>query len=337
MKKYIFLFGILILIISLSCMSKSDNKNITLEIDDKVSLPKDLDMSIEKENIKQDIISESVLSLLDNYEDFKRVLKNAHIDIPNENNFIPQGITIMQDYYIICGYYENGKNSKCYVIDQDNNIINVVELDTNSHVGSIYYDELFNLIWLPDNNGYLNIYNASEFLVNKEVKYLDQYTLLSEGLPDYTDKNKNLIAYLTIDDGYLYIGNFYKTKESYIKKFQIIATQDKLNLEYINTLTVPKKTQAIFFYEKDNTKYLVASNSFNRRTSSHIYVYEYKENITDYSNLIYKDIEIPPMSEGITIKDERIHIIFESTASKYPNAIDKVGKICELDLNEILK
>lgn len=152
MKKILILFGIIILFICLFSMGKINNENTPTN--DQEDLPINQEEEIVKQEVvRPDTISDDVFSLLSEYPDFKRVLKHANIDIPTINDFIPQGITLMKDYYIISGYYEKGNNSKCYVIDQNGKIINEVELDTTSHVGAIYYDALLNLIWLPDNEG----------------------------------------------------------------------------------------------------------------------------------------------------------------------------------------
>lgn len=334
MKKIIVLFGVIIVFICLFGMGKINNENTSINDQKNLSTNQEV---VKQEVIRPDVISDDVISLLSEYPDFKRVLKHANIAIPTINDFIPQGITLMNDYYVISGYYENSNNSKCYVIDQKGELINEVELDTTSHVGAIYYDSKNNLIWIPDNDGVVSIYNANDFLVSKKVSSKDKFKNISEGLTDYQDKNKLLIAYLTIDDDYLYIGNFYKTKSSIVKKFKITSNEDKINLEYVSSFNVPMKTQSIYFYETNNEKYLIVSNSHNRRTRSHIYIYKYDETVNDYADKKISSIEIPPMSEDITIKNDRLHILFESTASKYPNAIDKVGKICEIDLKEIIK
>ena len=89
---------------------------------------------------KDDLINENVMSTLNNYSSLKTMIKEANIQIPVENKFIPQGITLVRGHYLITGYYDSHKKSKCYVIDALGDIVNIVELDTDSHVGSISYD-----------------------------------------------------------------------------------------------------------------------------------------------------------------------------------------------------
>ncbi len=337
MKKILYILGCLILIICLSCMGKVNYGNVinNLNREENNNLDEELVDEVFAAEINRDLISDNVYELLDKYPELRKVLIEAKIKIPLMSKFIPQGITLMNDYILITGYYESDKFSKVYVLNNLGEIINTVELDTKSHVGGISYDAVNDLIWLPDDNGVLNVYKASKFLEKKKVRKIKSFKNVGEGLPDYQDKDKNLIAYVAIDKEYLYIGNFYKTKNCFVKKYKI-TFDNKVKLEYIDSFYLPKKIQGITFYEKNNKKYLIASSSFNRRTRSNIYIYEYDEKIMDYSNNLFKQIEIPPMAEQLDIKDDKLYIIFESSASKYPNAQDKVDSILVLDLNKIL-
>lgn len=48
---------------------------------------------------------------------------------------------------------------------------------------------------------------------------------------------------------------------------------------------------------------MLFSNSFNRITTSYLEIYKYDESITDYSSLVIKKIEMPPMSEQVVTHD----------------------------------
>ena len=288
----------------------------------------------EDDDDEEIIINDSIKDTLLKYDNFNNLIINANIKVPLGNSFIPQGITYYNDYLLIVGYFENGNRSKCYVLDLEGNIINEVTLDTNSHVGAISYDAVNELIWLPDNNGTLNAYNAIEFIHESEVNYLYQFNDVSDELADYIYPNKKNIAFITIDDNYLYIGNFYKTKKCITKKY-LINNDDGLKLEFVNKFYMPPKTQGISFFKLNGNKYLLTSNSFNRRTTSHLELYLYDENITDYFDTYITRIEMPPMSEQIVVNGNSAYIIFESGANKYYNSLDKVEFICILDLNKI--
>lgn len=291
---------------------------------------------MDEEELNYDLINDSVLNLLDKYPDFKKVLKAANMEIPLMNKFIPQGITLMEDDILITGYYANGKKSKCYVLNKDGEIINTVELDTNSHVGGIAYDDKNKLIWLPDNNGVLNAYNSEDFITKDKVKAMYKFDNVSDELVDFENKNKKLIAFLTIDEDYIYIGNFFKEKRSIVKKYKIIPNNNLISLEYINSFEVPAKTQSIAFFNKEEIKYIIFSNSYRRRSSSYIRVDAYREDLDVYDGSKI-EIELPPMLEQVAVNGNNLYLLFESSASKYPNAIDKLDRICLLDLKKLIK
>lgn len=308
--------------------SKNVNSNISEEV------------PLDEEETDYNLISDNVLNLLDEYPDFKEVLKAANMEIPLINKFIPQGITLMGYNILITGYYESGKKSKCYVLNKTGEIINTVELDTNSHVGGIAYDDKNKLIWIPDNNGLLNAYNSEDFMTKDKVKAIYKFNDVSDELVDFENKNKKLIAFLTIDDDCIYIGNFFKEKRSIVKKYRIIPNNNLISLEYINSFEVPAKTQSIAFFNKGETKYIIFSNSYRRRSRSHLQVKTYREDIYVYedTNSSWKiEIELPPMLEQVAVSGNNLYLLFESSASKYPNALDKIDRICLLDLKKLIQ
>lgn len=279
----------------------------------------------------KEIINENISYILNNYPELKQLTYKANINIPTYNNFIPQGITKVDNYYFITGYYDNLQNSKCYVLNSFGNIVNEIELDTNSHVGSISYDKNRNLLWIPDNNGILNAYNYNDFFKYKKVYALYKIDNISNGLIDYQDANKNLIAYLCIKDNYIYIGNFFINKKCLVKKYYI---NDDFKLDYINSFKVPNKTQSIDFIKHNNKEYLILSQSYGRNNSSYLYFYEYNSSIKDY-NLELMKIKVPPMLEQINVEDNHIHLLFESNASKYNNCLEKIDTIISINIKKL--
>ncbi len=277
-------------------------------------------------------IDENILNTLSNYPALKELVKEAHIKIPTENGFIPQGMTLINSYYFITGYYDSNINSRCYVIDAIGDIINIIDLDTTSHVGSISYDKKRDILWIPDNNGILNAYNYSDFFNKNHVKATHEFIHVSLDLPDFQNTSRNLIAYLCVDEDYVYIGNFFINQNCTIKKYKIETNDQKIELKLINKFTVPKRTQSINFFEKDNKKYMLLSQSYNRKNPSYLYAYEYDENKKIYNNTEIKKIKIPPMLEQISIANKQIYLLFESNAQKYWNCPEKIEFILGIDL-----
>ena len=69
------------------------------------------------------------------------------------------------------------------------------------------------------------------------------------------------------------------------------------------------------------------SSDFYELNGNKIQYYKFDKN-----NLISK-IKIPPMAEGIFIKDKAVYILFENNSDKYVTAYPKINKI--IKLNEI--
>ncbi len=283
------------------------------------------------------IISDEVEKISVNYPNFFRTIIQADMKIPIVGNMVPQGITLMDEYVLISAYDSEEKhNSLVYVLDDYGNIINEVNLGNKSHVGGLAYDKNNNLLWIPDDNGILNAYVASDFIDKAKVKYKYRFVNVGKDLKDFMDEEKKLIAFVTMDDEYIYLGNFSKDSESIVKKYRVINKGDKIKLNYINSFMVPAKTQSITFFSKGLKKYMITSNSYQRRKSSYIKVFEYRDMQTRYNKEL-ASIELPPMLEQIAVSNNSVYSIFESKAKKYNNCPEKVEFICVLDIYKFLE
>ena len=273
------------------------------------------------------------------YPDFFHILHESNIKIPQEEEIVPQGITLVNNFIFITAYHEKNFKSICYVLSKYGQIINKVELDNSSHVGGIQYDQDNKLLWIPAENGMLNAYTVKDFFTNQQVQAKYQFTGLSNNLVDYQNKSQNTIDYLTIHDKYLYIGNFSKNQTGIIKKFQIVKTKKNINLKFLKSFEVPSQVQGITFYQNNNQIYLLLSISYGRNNSSYLHIYKYDEKITNYSNpnLFKLTYELPPLLEQITIKEKWLYALFESNAPKYSNCQNIINHIPVFDMNFLLK
>lgn len=284
-------------------------------------------------DIKED---DKTFNILNRYPDLMDLINGTNIKIPVENKFIPQGIALVNNYYFIVGYYDNKRNSSCYILDEIGNVVNVVELDTSSHVGAISYDERRGIIWIPGNNGVLNAYNVSDFFYEDKIESIYQFDNVSDGLKDFQDITRNLIAYLTIDGDYLYIGNFFINYECLVKKYKIINYGECVELVYISSFNVPKRTQSILFVEHEKNKYMILSRSYGRSKYSYLDIYLYDDTIKSYNGLEIKRIKCPPMLEQININESKVYLLFESNAYKYWNSPEKIENVLSLNVDELL-
>lgn len=286
-------------------------------------------------------LTTDVITLASKYPDLLDSIIKSNINLPNLDNMIPQGITIMDKYFLITAYDKTGEsNSKCYVLSLKGKLVNTVELDTNSHVGAIAYDSINNLIWIPENNGLLNAYDSKQFLKENKVTFKYQFDDVGDRLKNYENKLKNLIAYLCIKDNKIYIGSFDDTDKGLVKEYEIIKNKNKeIELTFVSEFKVPSKVQGIDFYTYNEETYLLLSCSYGRFNPSYIYIYKYDETKTDYATSITNKItlKLPPMLEQIIIKEDKLYTLFESYAKEYDNCIEKIGSICIFDLNKIIE
>lgn len=294
--------------------------------------------NIEEKKLKS--LSTDVVILFNKYPDMADIISKSNIKLPELENMIPQGITIVKDYFIITTYDKSGEsNSKCFVLSKNGELKNIVTLDTNSHVGAISYDPINNLLWTPEHNGILNAYNADDFFTQEEVSYKYSFDDVGDRLKNYENKLKSLIAYLCIKDNKIFIGSFDDTDKGIVKEYEIINNEDgSISLNYLKEFKVPPKVQGIEFYEYNNDTYMILSCSYGRFSQSNLNIYKYDEEILDYGSSLIKKITIklPPMLEQVTSVSNNLYVLFESKAKEYDNCLEKISDICVFDLNKII-
>lgn len=285
-------------------------------------------------------ISDSIVDVLYEYPEFARTIKSANIKLPMTETMIPQGIAyIPNEFIIITAYdYKKDKNSKCYVLDLSGEIVNEVSLDTKSHVGAIVYDEANDVMWIPDAKGILNIYNVDDILNKKNVVAKQKFDYVSDGLINYKSNYGDYIDYMCLKDGHIFIGNFRTKDKGLVKKYKIENVEGEIVLKLVHQFNVPTLVQGITFYKKDDREFMILSKSFGRRKKSKLEIYEYDENLNDYTDglTMITRISLPPMLEQITANGENLLLLFESNAKKYDDGKDKIDVICVLALEKIL-
>ncbi len=276
--------------------------------------------------------------LLKHYKEFLKTIKLAKVSIPLDGDMVPQGIITIDDYYLVTSY--NSKrdgNSKINILDKEGKIIKEIFLQTNSHVGGLAYDEVNDYLWIPDNDGVLNVYKYQDIFTSEDLKPLKQFTDIGEDLTHYLDKKKREIAYLSILDNNLYVGSFSNNGKGKIKKYQIINENDDIKLKLQKEYWSPILIQGMTFYNYNNKQYLLLSSSIGQNNTSHLQVIEFDDKLNDITKMKRTMISFPPMLEQIVVKDNSLIALFESGAKKYDKALIKIDKICLFDLLEIMQ
>lgn len=329
-KKIILLIISILLILNITIMidyQKSGKRRFDFEI-------KNFFIKLKEDNLEKDNID----ILLKDYPQFLEIIKSAHIKIPILESLVPQGITMMGKNILISAYdFNMAKSSVIFVLNESGNVLNIISLNNKSHVGSIYYDEKREFLWIPDDNGILNVYEAKDFLSKKNLNPIYQFKNISTGLLNYLDKKKNEIAYFTIYNDMLYIGSFSNHGKGKIKKYQIIESEEGLQLIFKKDYLSPILVQGMTFYNYNNEDYLILSSSYGQKNDSHLEIYQFVDSKKDITKMPRQKLTLPPMVEQITIFNDSLYILFESSASNYSDTLTKIEYICELNIEDLIR
>lgn len=279
-------------------------------------------------------IYDSKKNSLINYNIKQLRIYNSY-SIDNLNEFILQGICIVDNYILLTAYDENHNNNSIVYVLNNYKIVNICELYNNAHVGGIAYDSNHDLIWITDKKGTISSYNKSDILKNKSAEPIFKRIDVSSGLVNVYG---NLAcAYICINNDKLYVGN-YANKKPILKEYPI-EKDGTINLNEEKNYLFCKYVQGITFLNINNDTYLLISSSRGRIINSIISIYHFNENnfnIYDNKRII---LNLPPMIEQITINDNNeLLVVFESNAKKYQRtAGTKTDDLVLLDISNIIK
>ena len=284
----------------------------------------------------------SYIDKLKKFSDFTDCMNGDYIKIPIGNtNFVPQGSCQVGDYTLLVGYTE-GENSTLYVMDKDGNVIKNITLDGSYHCGGISYDSCTGSVYITGKSGadngkssYINQYSLNDILNNNgsELVPTNKIQVDNNNSLKSSTNDKSSVAYLTVNAGYLYAGNFDKDGKGIIKKFKINSDGSLGDAVIINNPF--EKTQGMCIYNYNGTDYYMFTSSHGKGNPSNIYIATMDKN----GNLVKcGQMTLPCMAEQISnCGDNGISILFESCAKEYRGAANEViDDICYLDPEKIL-
>ena len=198
---------------------------------------------------KRPTIIDEVKSILYKYPSLEKNIKNAFIKVPSDEGFIPQGIEIVNSYIFITGYFEENRNSLCYILDESGKIINKVEFDMNSHVGGISYDKDTNLIFVPGDDDLILAYNVFDFLNKNNKKYM----ILSSSFGRIFSSNLYVYLYEEGKNSY----------ENYLKKYTLPPMLEQISY-YNNSLYLLFESNAYKYSNAlDKINYIIEISTNN--------------------------------------------------------------------------
>lgn len=267
------------------------------------------------------------------------------------NKYTPQGLAYSKLYNVALqtSYNKDGLVSMLYVTDLSTNklikslkIINSDGTEDIKHVGGITTDD--NKIWIT-NDYTVDILDLYEVITTQEdsIRIRESYKLINRG------------DFVYYDDGILWVGDFY------LKFIYDCPDDTPLLLGYIldsdfsydnpdYAIKLPMMVQGM---ARDNEGNFIFTDSYTNLIFSKLSIYSnvlkkgeastytingkkvpyYKFGI---SNLV-KVYQLPPMAEGLFLKENELYIVFESASDTYWEALPRLPKILKFNAQEIGK
>lgn len=267
-----------------------------------------------------------------------------------KNKYTPQGLTYSEKYNVAIqtSYNKKGQVSMLYITDLSNNkLIKSVKLLNSDgsfdhkHVGGITTDD--KTVWIT-NDYTVDIIDLEELINTKEdsIKIKETYDLPNRG--DFT----------LYDDGILWIGDFflkfiYDCPDDNPLLFGYVLSEDTKFDSPDYAISLPIMIQGM---ERDSEGKFIFTDSYTNLVHSKLTIYSnvlaenhsiYKINgkeIPYYKfnkNNLIKTYKIPPMAEGLFLKDDQPYIVFESASDTYWEALPRLPKVLKFNIQEIGK
>ncbi len=267
----------------------------------------------------------------------------ALFEIPGlDTNYVPQAIAYNEEnnVFLIAGYDSEDEPSYLYVLDENGKEIKKVAIKTDDdtyytgHAGGVI--SFNDIIFVSSGK---KVYKLSlEKVLNNDIVIVDAVTKV-----DVSG------ATMFVYDNYLFVTEFYEeTKYQTDESHHLTTPSNNANKalafayeidensesglksnEAKMVLSIPEKVQGIIIKDDE----LVISQSFGRFNDSSIKTYnnillnetEYTFNYNDLDLPLYylddsslvDDLHSPSMTEGVCLYNNKVLVIFESSAKKY--------------------
>ena len=254
------------------------------------------------------------------------IIKEQSID--ELNDYVLQGICKVDDKYLITAYdSKHKKNSIIYILDEDLKRYRIRELNTDSHVGGITYDNKHNNIWITDIDGTVTAYDKDDVLSYRyliEPKFKNIY--VGEELENFFGIHS--VAYITYNDNKIYVGNFNRSKKSIIKEYNLLE-DGNIDTSKYKSYNISDYVQGITFYEDKDKEYIITSSSYGRLFKSELKIY-------DFDTLkLEKVLKTKAMMEEVIVDNDKLITLYESNAEIY-KSVKENNDIIISDIDKII-
>lgn len=258
-----------------------------------------------------------------------------------EDGFVPQGLVYCEEYdsFLISGYICGDENARiCVVEDDEYRTVTLMDekgSELTSHSGAIAYGGKY--VYLAGCDGKCYVFSLSELMQEKmtSIQMLGSFDTYNQA------------SFCCVEDNQLFVGEYYhklkyNTDETHHRitpngdenhaVVTVFELDDALPLgvnEVPNmALSVTDRIQGMCFM-KGNVV-MSASSVFQ---GSQLYIYDWHQAISEQADVLIADIydiplyyldadnlqdcvEILPKSEGVTVCDDRLYMIFESASER---------------------
>lgn len=272
-----------------------------------------------------------------------------------DDEYIPQGVTVVGDKILITAYDENEKNnSRIYVYDKNDESKNYkIILQNKAHVGGVTYDENNNVLLVTGSDGKIHAYDYEKISItvadSQEGKtdpvILDlnneanSNTVLNSNVNinyDIKDNGKSTTLYSSSTTYYdsktnkIYIGRFAKSGKIMCGDVEYDKATGTYSVKNVTTVDAESGIQGISTYHSNGKTYLVESRSYGYNHTE-ITVKDITNGIDD-SKLVGSRILDKEYGEGIYINDDgQASIVHEK------GTFGKYDQTTVVDINEIIE
>lgn len=135
------------------------------------------------------------------------LIVDTGIPIPLYDSMVPQGLTVVDDYFLTSSYdYCKNDNSAIYVLDKNGNLLNICDIGNRAHVGGISYDSINDFIWVTSYNGMVNVYRKCDIFEKQCASPLYSSLEVGNGLTNYKTPFLDSASFLTVFDNVCMLG-----------------------------------------------------------------------------------------------------------------------------------
>lgn len=248
----------------------------------------------------------------------------------------PQGIALTDRYLLISAYCHTGKHhSVIYMVDRDSHeLVKTITLFDKSHVGSVTYDDVNQLIWVCCYDEETAYAYVRAFTLQAAENYDEDAGIPITFTKNYPIKTQKRASFMTFFNNALYIGYFSKDIDSEftVQRFTLTETGDLLVSPNVDkqkdsepdSIAMPVMKEIINGgmqgYAR-NTHETAILRSFGSDNDSKLLLFESVSDDIGTLNLTDSNADavylLPPMGEEVCMDQDDLYICFESGAYAY--------------------